>query len=79
MCAANMGIKTKPSGDWNPSVLERVHHVLGNCLRLFNLEQKNFDPNDPFEEFLIAAIIHAIRSAHQPHHLGVSTSTICLW
>ena len=61
-----MGIKTKPSGAWNPqsnSVLERVHQVLGDCLRSFNLEQKELNPNDPFEEFLTAAA-YAIRSAH---------------
>ena len=32
----NMGLKKKPSGAWNPqsnAILERVHQVLGDCLR----------------------------------------------
>ena len=45
-------------------MLERVHQVLGDCLRSFNfLEQNKLNPNDPFEEFLTAAA-HAIQSAH---------------
>ena len=67
LCANMMGIKTKPSGVWNPqsnSVLESVHQVLGNCLRSFNLEQKEFDPNDPFEEFLTTAAYVSIQSSH---------------
>jgi len=74
---ANMGIKTKPSGAWNPqsnSILERVHQVLGDCLRAFNLENKDLDPQDPFEEFLTAAA-YVIRSAH-PSTLGHSPAQL---
>jgi len=62
----NMGLKRKPSGSWNPqsnAILERVHQVLGDCLRSFNLEERELDPHDPFEEFLTSAA-YAIRSAY---------------
>ena len=61
-----MGLKRKPSAAWNPqsnAILERVHQVLGDCLRSFNLDQRDLHPNDPFEEFLTAAA-YAIRSAY---------------
>ena len=57
---ANMGIKTKPSGAWTSKsnlVRERVHQVLGDCLRSFDL-----NPKDPFDKFLTAAA-YAIQSA----------------
>jgi hypothetical protein len=64
----NMGLKKRPSGAWNPqsnAILERVHQVLGDNLRTFDLENKIIDPNnkDPFEEFLTASA-YAIRSAY---------------
>ena len=62
----NMGLKRKPSAAWNPqsnAILERVHQVLGDCLRSFNLDQRDLHPNDPFEEFLTAAA-YAICSAY---------------
>ena len=43
---ANISIKTKPREAWNPqsnSVLERVHQVLGDCLKCFNLEEKGLN------------------------------------
>ena len=61
-----MGIAAKPSGAWNPqsnAILERVHQVLGDCLRSFNLENKDLDPAEPFEKFLTSAA-YAIRSAY---------------
>ena len=68
MCA-NMGIKTRQSGTWNPrsnSVLERVNQVLGDCLRSFILGQKESSPNDPFEKFLTTALCYTtvVQSAH---------------
>lgn len=62
----NMGMKRKPSSAWNPqsnAILERVHQVLGDCLRSFNLEERELHPHDPFEEFLTKAA-YAIRSAY---------------
>lgn len=62
----NMGMKKKPSSAYNPqsnAVLERVHQVLGDCLRSFNLEEKQLDPNEPFEEFLIS-VAYVIQATH---------------
>ena len=60
----NYGIKDKPSSSYNPQsngIIERVHQVLGNALRTFELEQKELDTNDPWGPFLSAAA-WAIRS-----------------
>jgi hypothetical protein len=38
----NMGLKKKPSAAWNPqsnTILEQIHQVLADCIRLFNLEE----------------------------------------
>ena len=43
------------------AIIERVHQVLGNMLRTFELERQAFDPDDPWGEFL-SAIIWAICS-----------------
>ena len=62
----NMGLTQKPSGAWNPqsnAILERVHQVLGDCLRSFNLEDQQLDQEDPFEKFLTASA-YAIRCAY---------------
>ena len=37
----NMGLKRHPSSSWNPqsnAILERIHQVLADCLRPFNLD-----------------------------------------
>ena len=60
----NMGITPKPSTDYNPqsnAIIERVHQVLGNALRTFELENRELEENDPFEPFLTATT-YAIRS-----------------
>ena len=62
----NMGLTKKTSLPWNPqsnSILERVHQVLGDCLRTFNLDNKELNPDHPFEEFLTASA-YAIRCAY---------------
>ena len=61
-----MGLTQKPSGAWNPqsnAILERVHQVLGDCLRSFNLEDQQLDQEDPFEKFLTASA-YAIRCSY---------------
>ena len=61
-----MGLKRKQSNSWNPqsnAILERVHQVLGDNLRSFDLDNADLNPNDPFEEFLTRTA-YAIRSAH---------------
>ena len=62
----NYGIKRKRSTEYNPQsngVVERVHQVLGNALRTFELEERELDPTDPWDEFLTATA-YAIRSTH---------------
>jgi len=63
MCT-NYGIKGKPSTSFNPQsngIIERVHQVLGNALRTFELEEQELDTYDPWGPFLASAA-WAIRS-----------------
>jgi hypothetical protein len=53
----NLGIKCRPFTSYNPqgnSVIERIHQVMGNMLRAFELEERELDPDDPWNEFLQA-------------------------
>jgi transposase InsO family protein len=62
----NYGLKRKPSTEYNPQsngIIERVHQVLGNILRSFELERRELDETNPWDEFLSAAA-YAIRSTH---------------
>lgn len=62
----NYGIKRKRSTEYNPqgnSIVERVHQVVGNALRTFDMENQEFDDDNPFEEFLTATA-YAIRSTY---------------
>jgi RNase H-like domain found in reverse transcriptase/Reverse transcriptase (RNA-dependent DNA polymerase)/Integrase zinc binding domain len=63
---ANMGITPKISTEYNPqsnAIIERVHQVLGNALRTFELEKRELDDKEPFEPFLTATA-YAIRSTY---------------
>ena len=54
----NYGIKEKLSSSYNwqsNGIVERVHQVLGNALRTFELENKELNINDPWGHFLNAA------------------------
>ena len=65
MCL-NYGVKPKPSTTYNPQsngIIERVHQVLGNALRTFELEEQELDMTDPWSSFLAAAA-YAIRSTY---------------
>ena len=60
------GIKTKQTTVKNPqanSVLERIHQVLLNMLRTFELEDRNLDKDDPWTGIL-SAIAFAVRSTY---------------
>lgn len=62
----NYGLERKPSTEYNPQsngIIERVHQVLGNVLRAFELEERDLDDSNPWDEFLTAAA-YAIRSTH---------------
>ena len=65
MCK-NMGIKAKKSLKYNPQsngIVERVHQVIGDMLRTFELEDQELDPEDPFGGFL-TVVGYAIRSTY---------------
>ena len=60
----NYGMKPQKSSAYNPQangVVERVHQVLNNCLRTYELEERELDERDPWGPFLAAAAF-AIRS-----------------
>jgi len=62
----NYGIKQKPSTSYNPqgnSILERVHQVIGNALRSFELHNEDLNEVNPFEPFMTATAF-AIRSTY---------------
>lgn len=62
----NYGLTKKISTEYNPQsngIIERVHQVLGNALRAFELEERDLDESNPWDEFLTAAA-YAIRSTH---------------
>lgn len=67
-----MGLTSKKSLPWNPqsnSILERIHQVLGDGIRVFDLENTPIDPDedDPFDDHL-SSVVYAIRSSyHQTH------------
>jgi hypothetical protein len=53
----NLGIKCRPTTSYNPqrnSVVKRIHQAIGNMLRAFELEEREHDPDDPWNEFLQA-------------------------
>ena len=46
MCE-NLGLHGKPTTSYNPqgnSIVERIHQVMGNLLRNFELEDRDLDP-----------------------------------
>lgn len=67
-----MGLKEKTILPWNPqsnAILERIHQVLADCLRTFELDDAeiNEDEEDPFDEYLSYAS-YAIRYAFHSTH-----------
>ena len=65
MCKA-YGMTRKKTTSYNPqgnSIIERVHQVLGNMLRTFELEEQELETRDPFSSVLSAAA-YAIRSTY---------------
>ena len=62
----NHGCERKVTTPFNPqgnSVVERMHQVIGDALRTFELEERDLDEDDPFGPFL-AATSWAIRSTY---------------
>jgi transposase InsO family protein len=65
MCE-NYGIKAKPTTSHNPqanAIIERVHKVVNNMLRSFDLEKEQLEEENPFEYFL-QSTAWAIRSTY---------------
>ena len=65
MCE-NYGMTKKPSTKYNPQsngIIERVHQVLNDMLRTFELESQQLDSKDPWTRFL-SATAFAIRSTY---------------
>ena len=61
-----MVAQAKPSTAFNPQsngIVERVHQVLNDCLRTFNLDETELDPVKPWTEHL-SAVAFAIRSTY---------------
>jgi hypothetical protein len=62
----NYGLNEKTGTSYNPQsngMIVRIHQVLGNMLRTFELEERDLDAKDPFGSFLSAAA-YAMRSAY---------------
>ena len=65
MCR-NFGLREKPMTDYNPqanAILERIHQVIGNMIRSFEIEERDLPEEDPFEPIL-SAVAYAIRSTY---------------
>jgi transposase InsO family protein len=63
----NLGIKWRPTTSYNPqrnSIIERIHQVMGNMLRAFELEDRELDLEDPWGEFLQACAFGIMSKCH---------------
>jgi hypothetical protein len=63
----NFGIKCRPTTSYNPqgnSIIEWIHQVMGNMLRNFELEEREHDPDDPWNEFLQACAFGIMSAFH---------------
>ena len=66
MVLHDYGIKCKPITVRNPqanAIVERIHQVIGNIIRTFDLENIYLDKKDPFKGVLAAAAF-AVRSTY---------------
>jgi hypothetical protein len=73
----NYGLEKAPSTAYNPQsngIIERVHQVLEDALRTFQLEDLELNPNDPFRSYL-AATCFAIHSTYHTT-LGASPAQL---
>jgi hypothetical protein len=63
----NLVNRCRPTTSYNPqgnSIIERIHHVIGNMLRAFELEERKLDPEDPWNEFLQACVFGISSTFH---------------
>ena len=74
----NYGMTPKPNTPYNPQsngIVERVHQVLNDMLRTFELENQQLDSREPWTRFL-AASAFAIRSAFHTTPLGATPAQL---
>ena len=60
------GLNKRPTTVKNPQangIIERVHQVINNMIRCFELDKLDLDPNDPFLD-IVARISWAVRSTY---------------
>jgi transposase InsO family protein len=65
MIKEDYGVKAKPITVRNPqanAIVERVHQVIGNIIRTFELKNNYLDDNDPWKGILSATSLFAVRS-----------------
>jgi transposase InsO family protein len=65
----NLGITCRPTTSYNPqgnSIIERIYQVMGNMLRAFELEERELDPDDTWNEFLQACDFGIRSTFHTP-------------
>ena len=65
---ANFGLKEKPTTDYNPqsnAILERMHQVVGNCIRTFEVTKEDIlNKGAAAYEPIVTATAYAIRSTY---------------
>jgi transposase InsO family protein len=63
----NLGIKRRTTSSYNPqgnSIIETIHQVMGNMLRAFELEERELDPDDPWNKCLQACAFGIMCTFH---------------
>jgi hypothetical protein len=64
----NLGVKRRQTTSYNPqgnSISDRIHQVIGNMSRAFELEEIELDPEDPWNELLQACAFGIISTFHK--------------
>jgi hypothetical protein len=63
----NLGVKCRPTTSYNPqgnSIIERIHQVMSNILRAFELDEREVDPDYALNEFLQACAFGIRSTCH---------------
>ena len=67
MIKEDYGITRKPITVRNPqanAIVERVHQVIGNIIRTFELQDNYLDEEDPWKEGILSATAFAVRATY---------------
>ena len=76
----NYGMKRAQTTPRNPQtngIIERVHQVLNNCLRTFDLEERKFQERVPWGPFLSAAAY--CPTQHVPYYVTSNSGAASVW